>query len=95
MRLSRRLARNKSRLAPKHRAVSDTPPAQADATAKLRNAVHRLRSTARGDPAVLEIVSEAQRLIDSGWTERRGPFEPRRWPLHEAWGGKEPPDERS
>jgi hypothetical protein len=54
--------------------------------------VRGLRQTARGDPATMEIVSEAQRLIDSGWTERRGPFEPRRWPLHEAWGGKEPPE---
>jgi hypothetical protein len=66
---------------------------QADATtAKIRTAAAQLRRAARGDPTTLEIVSEAQRLIDSGWIERRGPFEPRRWPLHEAWGGKEPPE---
>jgi len=68
------------------------PPPDQLKTAKLKAAVRGLRQTARGDPATLEIVSEAQRLIDSGWTERRGPFEPRRWPLHDAWGGKEPPE---
>jgi hypothetical protein len=43
----------------------------------------------------MEIVNEAQRLIDSGWTVRKGGGETtaeKRWPLHEAWGGKEPPE---
>jgi hypothetical protein len=84
-RLSRRLAR-------KHRAASNDPPAQVDGAAKVRTAIQQLRSTARGDAATTAICDEVQRLIDSGWIERRGPFEPRRWPLHEAWGGKEPPE---
>jgi hypothetical protein len=75
--------------------VSNDPPAQAVSTAKLRTAVRQLRSTARGDPETTAICDEAQRLIDSGWVERRGPFEPRRWPLHEAWKGREPPETKS
>jgi hypothetical protein len=34
-----------------------------------------------------EIISEAERLINSGWTERRGPFEPKPVPVHETLRG--------
>jgi len=69
----------------RHRlARTPAPPLK---TAKLKRA-----RVARGDPATVEICGEAEKLIKSGWVERRGPFEPRRWPLHEAWGGKEPPE---
>jgi hypothetical protein len=54
------------RLARKHRSPSNNPPAQA--TAKLKAAVRGLRQTARGDAQTLEIISEAERLIKSGWT---------------------------
>jgi hypothetical protein len=64
-RLARRLAR-------KHRVTDNKPPAQALRTAKLRRAVGQLRNTARGDPATLEICDEAEKLIASGWTERKG-----------------------
>jgi len=81
--------------------VSNDPPAQAGdtTTAKLRAAVRGLRQTARGDPATMEIVNEAQRLIDSGWTERRGGGERTKpAPLHEtmrpyAAQWKKPPPE--
>jgi len=94
MRLSRKLARNKSRLAPKHRTVSNNPPAQADGpTAKLKAAVRGLRQTAHGDPATIAICSEAERLIDSGWTERRGGGEgTKQRPLLPEWKGREPPE---
>jgi hypothetical protein len=90
LRLVRRLAR-------KHRATNDTPPAQADgdATTKLKSAIAGLRSTARGDPATMEIVSEAERLIKSGWTERRGGGEatkPR--PMLPEWKDSREPPER-
>jgi hypothetical protein len=88
-RLARRLAR-------KHRAPSDNnPPVQATSdatTAKVRTAAAQLRRTARGDQQTIELCGEIERLLNAGWIERRGPFEPRRWPLHEAWGGKEPPE---
>jgi hypothetical protein len=72
-RLSKRLARTiKPRPAPKRRTASDTPPAQAVSTAKLRRAVQQLRQTAHGDPATVAICDEAERLIASGWIERRG-----------------------
>jgi hypothetical protein len=61
------------RLARKYRAVSNDPPAQAVRTAKLRTAVRQLRRTARGDPDIVAICDDAQKLIDSGWTVRRGP----------------------
>jgi hypothetical protein len=69
-----------------------------DATAKLRTAVQQLRETAR-DPATLEIVSEVQRLIDAGWTERRGggertravPLPKELRPYQDQW--KKPPPE--
>jgi hypothetical protein len=69
--LAQRLARNKFRPALKARAANDTPPGDAT-TAKLRTAVQQLRQTAHGDATTLAICSEAERLIDSGWIERRG-----------------------
>jgi len=83
-RLSRRLAR-------KHRAAVSNPPSQA-ATARLKRAVGKLRRTARGDPATMEIVNEAEKLIASGWTVRRGgPDEPKRAEPLPEW--KKPPPE--
>jgi hypothetical protein len=72
MRLSKQLARNRFRQAPKPRAASNNPPAQAVRTAKLRTAVRQLRQTARGDPDIVAVCDEAQKLIDSGWVERKG-----------------------
>ena len=85
MRLSKQLARNRFRQAPKPRAASNNPPTQAVRTAKLRTAVRQLRQTARGDPEVLAVCDEAERLIASGWTVRRGPFEPRPAKMPPEW----------
>ena len=73
----------------------NSPPVQADGdatTAKLRAVVRGLRQTAHGDPATIELCSEVERLINSGWIERRGGPQPRRLPLHPAWKGREPPE---
>ena len=86
-RLSLKLARTKRLAARKARAVNDAPP---DATTKLRAAVRQLRETAN-DPATLDICSEAEKLIASGWIERRGPFEPRPAKPLPEW--KKPPPE--
>ena len=94
MRLSKQLARNRFRQAPKPRAASNNPPAQAVRTAKLRTAVRQLRRTARGDPAVMEVISEAEKLIASGWAERRGGGESiKPAPMPPEWKGCKPPPE--
>jgi hypothetical protein len=41
-------------------------------TRRLRSAVRKLRETAHGDPAVQEIIDGADKLIKSGWVERKG-----------------------
>src|SRR5262249_46326420 len=96
MRLSRRLARNKSRLVPKPRAaVSNDPPAQADgdATTKLQTAVKALRQTARADPGIAELCDSIEQGL-SGYVRHGGgeATESKRWPLLPEWGGKEPPE---
>ena len=58
---------------------------------ELKAAARKLRRLAGDDPRVAEICDDAEKLA-AGYTIRRGPFEPRRWPLHEAWGRKEPPE---
>jgi hypothetical protein len=71
------------------------PPPDQLKTAKLKAAVRGLRQTARGDPATVAICNEAERLIKSGWTERKGggdTTQEKRWPLLPEWGGKEPPE---
>jgi hypothetical protein len=86
------------RLARKHRTTDNNPPAQADGdttTAKIRTAAAQLRQTAHGDAATVAICNEVERLIDSGWTVRKGGGETtaeKRWPLLPEWGGKEPPE---
>jgi hypothetical protein len=61
-------------LARKHRVTDNNPPAQAESRtiAKLKRAVRGLRQTARGDPEIVAVCDEAQRLIDSGWIKRKG-----------------------
>jgi hypothetical protein len=51
-----------------------------------------LREHCGNDPKVVAIFNAVEAIIADGWTVRRGPFEPRQAPLHEAWGGKEPPE---
>ena len=51
----------------------------------------RERRLAGDDPCVAVIYDHVEKLA-AGYTIRRGPFEPRRWPLHEAWKGREPPE---
>jgi hypothetical protein len=83
------------RLARKYRATDHNPPAQAggDTTAaKIRTAAAQLRRTARGDAKTLEVCNEIERLLSAGWTERRGPFEPRPAKLMPEWGDKPPPE---
>jgi len=62
------------------------PPDQLKAKAAL------LRQAVPDDPKVTALCDAIEEMIAAGYTVRRGPFEPRRWPLHEAWGGKEPPE---
>ena len=48
-----------------------------------------------GDPkaiAVADAFLAVDEMLADGYTVREGGPEPRRWPLHEAWGGKEPPE---
>jgi hypothetical protein len=59
------------RLARKHRVADNSPPPLK--TAKLKAAVRSLRRTVRDDDPETEIINEAQRLLDAGWTVRRGP----------------------
>jgi hypothetical protein len=51
-----------------------------------------LRRAIPDDPGIARLCSAVEELLADGWTERRGPFEPRQAPLHEAWGGREPPE---
>jgi hypothetical protein len=69
-------------------------PAPPLKTGRLKRA-KGLRAVPHGDAATEEIISKAQRLIDSGWTVRKGGGEAtkeKRWPLLPEWGGKEPPE---
>ena len=81
-----RLSKRLSRTGKRHTVL---PPAK-----QLRAEAKILRES--GDPkavAVAEAFLAVDEMIADGYTVRRGgPDEPRRWPLHEAWGGKEPPE---
>ena len=92
MRLSRRLARNKSHLAPRHRAANDTPPS--DATTKLKSAAAGLRETAGTDATIDEMCDSVENLLCQGWTVRHGgeATKDKRWPLLPEWKGREPPE---
>ena len=84
MRLSKRLSRTK-RLAPKPRTVKAPPPSQLLAeSAKLR----QMAGNDRGIATLCDAVEE----IAEGYLRIGGPDEPRRWPLHPAWKGREPPE---
>jgi hypothetical protein len=48
------------------------PPPDQLKTARLKAAVRQLRQTAHHDRATTEICDEVERLIASGWVERRG-----------------------
>jgi len=48
-----------------------------------------LRELPADDPRVRDAITE---MIDAGYTVRQGGPESRRWPLHEAWKGREPPE---
>ena len=48
-------------------------PASPLKTARLKAAVGKLGRTPHPDAETEQVISEAQKLIDAGWTERRGP----------------------
>ena len=58
---------------------------------ELKAAARKLRRLAGYDPRIAEICDSVEELA-AGYTVRRGGLQPRRWPLHPAWGGKEPPE---
>jgi hypothetical protein len=85
--VARQLNRLGRRLARKHtRRVRAPPPDQLRAEAKI------LHEIAPDDPKVIALCNAVEQMIADGYTLREGGPEPRRWPLHEAWGGKEPPE---
>jgi hypothetical protein len=51
-----------------------------------------LRQAVPDNPKVTALCDAIEEMIAAGCTVREGGPEPRRWPLHEAWGGKEPPE---
>jgi hypothetical protein len=65
------------------------PPA-----AQLRAEAKILRES--GDPKAVAVANAFlavdEMLFPDGCTVREGGPKPRRWPLHEAWRGKEPPE---
>ena len=67
-----------------------TEPEREAKIASLGRKAKILRELRPNDPRVRDAITE---MIDAGYTVREydGP-RPRRWPLHEAWGGKEPPE---
>ena len=80
--------RRRSRLArTAKRAV--LPPAE-----QLRAEAKKILSEG-GDPKAIAVANAflaVDEMLADGYTVREGGPEPRRWPLHEAWGGKEPPE---
>jgi hypothetical protein len=64
-------------------------------SAQLKAKAAKLREVAGDDPqavAVADAFLTIDEMLADGYTMREGGPEPRRWPLHEAWGGKEPPE---
>jgi hypothetical protein len=59
---------------------------------QLKAKAAQLRQAVPDDPKVSALCDAIEEMIADGYTVRRGPFEPRRWPLHEAWKGREPPE---
>jgi hypothetical protein len=66
------------------------PPAE-----QLRAEAKKILSEG-GDPKAIAVANAflaVDEMIADGYTVRRGgPDEPKRWPLHEAWKGREPPE---
>jgi hypothetical protein len=59
---------------------------------ELRQKAQILREAVPDDSRVIAVCNAIEELIAAGWTVREGGPQPPRWPLHEAWGGKEPPE---
>ena len=59
---------------------------------ELKAAARKLRRLAGDNPRVAEICDRVEEIA-ARYTVRRGPFELRRWPLHPAWKGREPPEQ--
>jgi hypothetical protein len=74
----------------KRRTTALPPPERLRAEAKI------LRET--GDPKAVVVANAflaVDQMLADGWIERRGggeATESRHWPLHEAWKGREPPE---
>jgi hypothetical protein len=86
-RLSKRLARKRS----------NVPGEQArllrlSRLSKKLEQARAMRETACRDEDTAGLCDTLEQARASGFTVRHGGPEPRRWPLHEAWGGKEPPE---
>ena len=63
---------------------------------ELRRESAILREHCGDDPYIRKLVDAfdavTAEMLDAGYTVREGGPEPRRWPLHEAWKGREPPE---
>ena len=63
---------------------------------QLRAEAKILREIAPDDPKAVAVANAflaVDEMVADGYTVRRGgPDEPKRWPLHEAWKGREPPE---
>ena len=43
-------------------------------------------------PRSSHYATRSKQMIADGYTLREGGPQPRQWPLHEAWKGREPPE---
>jgi len=53
------------------------------------------KSCARSRPMIprsSHYATRSKQMIADGYTLREGGPQPRQWPLHEAWKGREPPE---